>query len=117
MDKVAEELTKKHPEHEFIVGYHAMPSMQRMHLHVISTDFNSQCLKTKYHWNSFTTPFFIPFKEILKQLRENGELQKLSREEAQKYLNTELKCHKCKVKPKNMESKPGAFRRLSLEAV
>lgn len=43
----------------YSIGYHAMPSMQRLHLHVISTDFNSPCLKTKYHWNSFTTPFFL----------------------------------------------------------
>jgi len=41
------------------MGYHAMPSMQRLHLHVISTDFNSPYLKTKYHWNSFTTSFFL----------------------------------------------------------
>lgn len=76
--------------------------MQRMHLHVISTDFNSPCLKTKYHWNSFTTPFFISSKELCKQLKENGELKKISSTTAQKYLNSELKCHECSVKPKNM---------------
>ena len=30
-----------------------------VHLHVISQDFNSPCLKTKKHWNSFTTEYFI----------------------------------------------------------
>lgn len=44
---------------EFKIGYHAKPSMQRLHLHVISRDFHSPCLKTKKHWNSFNTPFLL----------------------------------------------------------
>ncbi|KAI4499324.1 hypothetical protein M0802_005584 [Mischocyttarus mexicanus] len=102
MDDVAEELTKKHPEHKFLIGYHSMPSMQRMHLHVISNDFNSPCLRTKQHWNSFTTPFFMHSKELCKQLKENGELKKISFTTSKQYLNTELKCHRCPIKPKNM---------------
>lgn len=43
---------------DFKIGYHISPSMQRLHLHVISTDFNSNYLKTKKHWNSFNTDFF-----------------------------------------------------------
>lgn len=101
--------------------------MHRLHLHVISTDFNSPCLKTKYHWNSFTTPFFLHSKgkyisiflkkniifrktyfifykitDICNQLREKGELKKLKSEESAQYLNTPLKCHKCPATPKNM---------------
>lgn len=45
---------------DFSIGYHASPSMQQAHLHVISRDYDSACLKTKTHWNSFTTPFFRP---------------------------------------------------------
>ena len=30
-----------------------------VHLHVISQDFDSPCLKNKKHWNSFTTDYFI----------------------------------------------------------
>lgn len=30
-----------------------------VHLHVISQDFDSPCLKNKKHWNSFTTGYFI----------------------------------------------------------
>lgn len=43
---------------DFIIGYHMSPSMQRLHLHVVSKDFNSDYLKTKKHWNSFNTEFF-----------------------------------------------------------
>lgn len=42
----------------FKIGFHALPSMRRLHLHVISDDFFSPYLKTKLHWNSFHTHFF-----------------------------------------------------------
>lgn len=102
MHNVARSLVEKHADHEFIIGYHAMPSMQRLHLHVISTDFNSPCLKTKYHWNSYTTPFFLHSSDVCRQLRETGVLCKVSDKEAKSYLDTELKCHKCSAQPKNM---------------
>lgn len=47
---------------EFKIGYHAKPSMQRLHLHVISRDFHSPCLKTKKHWNTFNTPYLLSSK-------------------------------------------------------
>lgn len=46
--------------HEFQIGYHAEPSLQQLHMHVISTDFYSPTLKTSRHWNSFNTELFIP---------------------------------------------------------
>nr|XP_033331958.1 aprataxin [Megalopta genalis]XP_033331959.1 aprataxin [Megalopta genalis] len=102
MADVGKDLTKQHKDFEFLIGYHAVPSMQRLHLHVISTDFNSPCLKTKYHWNSFTTPFFLHSEDICNQLREKGELQRLKSEDSAEHLNTPLKCHKCPETPKNM---------------
>lgn len=61
MYKAAKELISEetHEGKSFNIGYHAEPSMVRLHLHVISKDMNSPCLKTKKHWNSFTTNFFI----------------------------------------------------------
>lgn len=47
------------PTKTFKIGYHAEPSMFRLHLHVISDDMNSSHLKTKKHWNSFNTDFFL----------------------------------------------------------
>lgn len=43
-------------------GFHAVPSMFKLHMHIISTDMISPCLKTKIHWNSFTTKFFMPYE-------------------------------------------------------
>jgi len=37
----------------FITGFHALPSLPMLHLHLISMDLDSPCLKTKKHYNSF----------------------------------------------------------------
>eukprot|EP01041_Mallomonas_annulata_P007600 gene7600-15573_t len=46
--------------HRVLLGYHAIPSLLPLHLHIISNDMDSVCMKTKSHWNSFTTDFLIP---------------------------------------------------------
>ncbi len=33
------------------IGFHSLPSMRQLHMHVVSTDFDSPKLKTKEHWN------------------------------------------------------------------
>lgn len=57
-----EEIKAEHKGHSLQAGFHAVPSMQRLHMHIISTDMISPCLKTKIHWNSFTTKFFLPYQ-------------------------------------------------------
>ncbi|KAG5184213.1 hypothetical protein JKP88DRAFT_181425, partial [Tribonema minus] len=41
------------------VGYHAVPSLEPLHLHVISQDLDGHSMKTPKHWNTFATPFFL----------------------------------------------------------
>ena len=48
----------------FRVGYHAVPSLRPMHIHIISEDFSSDCLKNKKHYQSFCFPFFIPVQKV-----------------------------------------------------
>lgn len=52
------------------IGFHAKPSMDHLHLHVLSTDFLSPSLKTKKHWNSFNTEHFL----ILSGNSKNGNI-------------------------------------------
>ena len=59
MDSEARKLTLRYQKSEFNIGYHAVPSMAQVHVHVISRDFISPCLKHKKHWNSFNTDYFI----------------------------------------------------------
>ncbi|KAG7295994.1 hypothetical protein JYU34_021088 [Plutella xylostella] len=96
------EFTVMHKEAGLRAGFHAVPSMQRLHMHVISTDMISPSLKTKIHWNSFTTDFFIPVDDIIKELKENGMLKPISKELHKSLMGTPLKCNQCSFEPKNM---------------
>ncbi|KAK3095330.1 hypothetical protein FSP39_013308 [Pinctada imbricata] len=80
---------------QFRLGYHAVPSMSHLHLHVISQDFDSLSLKTKKHWNSFTTDYFVDSEEIIDQLEEDGKVS-LNTATFQELLKKNLKCHVCK---------------------
>ncbi|GMM29229.1 DNA 5'-adenosine monophosphate hydrolase [Martiniozyma asiatica (nom. inval.)] len=43
---------------------HSAPSLNNLHIHIISDDFHSPSLKTKRHFNSFQSPFAIMIDEI-----------------------------------------------------
>ncbi|KAF8305549.1 hypothetical protein DL93DRAFT_312487 [Clavulina sp. PMI_390] len=49
------------------IGFHAVPSMDHIHLHIISNDLISDHLKKKRHYNSFhpSLGFFIHLDEVL----------------------------------------------------
>lgn len=51
-------------EAEIMSGIHAHPSMNHLHIHVLSVDRYSECLKNKKHYNSFSTPFFIDIDDF-----------------------------------------------------
>ncbi|CAH1119762.1 unnamed protein product [Phaedon cochleariae] len=103
MEEVAKKLIgdEKHKHRNFKLGYHAEASMARLHLHIISDDMNSPCVKTKKHWNSFTTNFFLSSTDVWKSLKENGEVTLPSKETCVQLMNTPLKCHKCDYLPKH----------------
>lgn len=92
---------KINPKMEFKMGFHAVPSMTRLHMHVISTDFDSICLKNKRHWNSFTTSFFRPASQILSELRSNSRIS-IDSSFYKRFLEDALKCHICNEKPRNL---------------
>ncbi|KFM80745.1 Aprataxin, partial [Stegodyphus mimosarum] len=97
MHRKAEDLVNRtDSQSKFRIGYHAVPSMSHLHLHVISQDFDSPCLKTKVHWNSFTTRYFIESKDIIKQLKTQGSVQLIDPETAKELLKQPLRCHVCR---------------------
>merc|ERR1719427_952335 len=101
MIKEAEILTQKESGTEFKIGFHAVPSMNLLHLHVVSTDFDSPCLKNKRHWNSFTSEFFIRASKVLRMLEKDGRVN-VDKSYYEGLLKRHLVCHLCKEKPKNM---------------
>ncbi len=89
---------------EFRYGFHSIPSMDGLHLHVISQDFCSPSLKTKRHYNSFTTAFFLDASFVVETLRE-GRRVDVDDEECSAILRSSpLVCHACGVDAKNMPS-------------
>ena len=48
---------------DIIIGTHANPSMNHLHIHVLSRDLMSECMKKRNHYLSFTTDFFIGMDE------------------------------------------------------
>ncbi|XP_072318622.1 aprataxin [Eucyclogobius newberryi] len=96
MHKIGEQMVCQCPDSDslsFRMGYHAIPSMSHVHLHVISQDFDSPCLKNKKHWNSFTTDYFVESKDVLQMLESNGGVS--VKEGTSELLKLPLRCHIC----------------------
>ncbi|CAG8478822.1 11063_t:CDS:10 [Ambispora leptoticha] len=98
---VIERMKQENPKLQFRMGFHTIPSMKQLHMHVVSQDFISPKLKNKKHWNSFTTGFFKDTDEILKTLQENGKLQArflqffFDKDFYEGLLKAPMKCHLC----------------------
>eukprot|EP00026_Physarum_polycephalum_P011872 Phypoly_transcript_12120.p1 GENE.Phypoly_transcript_12120~~Phypoly_transcript_12120.p1 ORF type:complete len:347 (+),score=49.51 Phypoly_transcript_12120:10-1050(+) len=92
--------TKKVPV-KFSIGFHAVPSMSQLHLHVISKDMNSPAMKTKKHWNSFTTEFFVDGHEFLRILEDKGAV-KFDKHTYESMLKQDLRCHLCREELPNI---------------
>lgn len=53
------------------VGFHALPSLQPLHLHVMSRDGHSEAVKNKVHFLSFThAHFFLPLDGVIAALEQ-----------------------------------------------
>jgi len=102
------------------MGFHSTPSLTPLHLHVISQDLAGECLTKRAHYNSFSSPFFIPLSSIIEILGnpEGGTAAAISeliaRVKEKKYAKHGA-CHLCaKVGVPDSESGKeewGAFKR------
>lgn len=90
------------PQLTFRYGYHASPSMTRIHMHVISQDFDSPCLKNKKHWNSFTSDFFLDADKVIGILQSKGKVDLDVKGIYEPMLKLPLKCHVCHSELQNM---------------
>ncbi len=73
-----------------ISGIHVGPSMNHLHVHVLSIDRHSECMKHRKHYNSFSTPFLIDVEDFPLDRKDSR------RHPGRKnYLNTDLKCWRC----------------------
>ena len=77
-------------EKELLVGIHAHPSMNDLHVHVLSRDMKSEYMRHRKHYNSFTTPFLIDVADF--PLAADDPRRHPGR---QGYLNSDLRCWRC----------------------
>ncbi|KAF2838028.1 HIT domain-containing protein [Patellaria atrata CBS 101060] len=74
-----------------ISGVHASPSMNHLHVHVLSTDRHSECMKHRKHYNSFATPFLVPVEDL--PLQEDDLRWHPGRAG---YLDENMRCWRCR---------------------
>jgi len=91
---VIKQLQGRHKNSEFRMGFHAVPSLRQLHMHIISQDFDAEGLKNKKHWLSFTTEFFVPPDKLMDLLQMHGAI-KLDKQKYLDLLKGPLRCHKC----------------------
>lgn len=83
----------------FKIGYHSIPSLHPLHLHIISSDLDSPCITTRKHIVSFSSKFFVTADEVENHL-ESAFVDSLSvavrAQRAQDVLDsTPLQCQYC----------------------
>lgn len=85
---------QKEPALKFRFGYHAVPSMRRLHLHIISQDFDSPRLYKQHHWNIFNTEYFIESQIVIDTLRDAGSIE-IEKDKYESLLGLRMKCNRC----------------------
>ncbi|KAL9137813.1 MAG: hypothetical protein Q9175_000985 [Cornicularia normoerica] len=73
-----------------ISGIHAGPSMNHLHIHILSVDRHSECMKHRKHYNSFSTPFLIDVEDF--PLNRNDDRRHPG---TAGYMERDLKCWRC----------------------
>ena len=83
-------------------GFHAIPSMNHLHLHVISDDMESDNVKNKKHYLSFKSEYFVPGKVMLRILKSEKRKFAVNKAYYEGLVKKDLICHKCKDRIKTI---------------
>ncbi|KAJ3573956.1 hypothetical protein NP233_g2081 [Leucocoprinus birnbaumii] len=107
--EIEKEMKKRHGfVWDVWIGFHGTPSMEHMHLHVLSGDLCSERLKIKKHYNSFHPQhgFFLHVDEVLSWFEAEPSyyqsMAKLSPSKYEPLLKDPLICFHCGTEKKNM---------------
>ena len=112
-DKILALLPASIHKSHLMLGFHAIQSMQPLHMHIITKDFNSDCFKHKKHWNSFNTAYFVNLDALIQHLEEDLDTLKTDYFKEDKfnlrkinilndYLKVDLKCNFCGITQSNI---------------
>ncbi|KAF7338341.1 HIT-like protein [Mycena venus] len=89
-------------------GFHGAPSMDHLHLHVLSDDLCSERMKNKKHYNSFHPKlgFFLDIDEVLSWFDAEDSyytsMAKLDTKHYESMLKEDLSCWRCNASMKNI---------------
>lgn len=61
---IAAAISRDAKSNSFKIGYHSIPSLHPLHLHIISSDLDSPCITTRKHIVSFSSDFFVSSDEL-----------------------------------------------------
>jgi len=91
-ENLVEQEKEKNPSLQFQIGFHAVPSLNDLHMHIISTDFQGSGLKIRKHYLSYATEFFLPIDYVIDVLQKYGTM-KIDDKEMAKILDGPLVSH------------------------
>ncbi|KAF8921356.1 HIT-like domain-containing protein, partial [Mucidula mucida] len=86
-------------------GFHGAPSMEHLHLHVLSADLCSERMKNKKHYNSFHPKlgFFLDINEVVSWFEaEPSYYSTVHHKQYEAILKEPLSCFHCRAEQKNM---------------
>lgn len=89
-----------------VFGFHSMPSMHPLHMHVISQDLSGEYMKSKMHWNSFSTPFLMDARQVYRQVLQAGKVSLTF--DPEQLLKQKPRCHRVGCK-KDFSTFPACF--------
>lgn len=74
---------------DVIAGVHTHPSMSHLHIHILSIDRQSECMRHRKHYNSFATPFLVDVEDFPLDKQETARRSKGG------WLDRDLVCWRC----------------------
>ena len=83
------------------LGFHALPSMSPLHLHLVSEDLAGSGMTSKRHYQSFASAFFVPAAAVLAALDAGGGFA-VDADAAAAALRAPLVCHGCGAPARHM---------------
>ncbi|CAM9441380.1 unnamed protein product [Phaeothamnion confervicola] len=84
------------------IGYHSIPSLQPLHVHIVSQDLDSPSLKNKKHWNTFSTPFFLEADAVEAVLAGPTGAVAVDERRCRQMKAQPLRCFRCRAAQRNM---------------
>ncbi|PVF98908.1 hypothetical protein CPB86DRAFT_704435 [Serendipita vermifera] len=109
IEDIEEEMIRLHGyKWKIWTGFHSVPSMDHLHMHIMSSDLISQSLKNKKHYNSFHPDlgFFLHLDTVIEWFEgEDSYYQRMAQLPVSQYeslLKTDLQCWRCELPQKNI---------------